>query len=109
LRRPRISVPRTCVTQSFEEYPTTLRRDFEMPTIESIQRFVQMGMGGANVPRMRLRWEVERKLLAEVRIRHALIAAVQKWNGILRTFGTDDSQNSALKWSHLSSEGASGG
>jgi len=41
----------------------------EMPTIESIKRFVQMGMGVAIVPRMCVRWEVEGKLLAEVRIR----------------------------------------
>jgi DNA-binding transcriptional LysR family regulator len=40
-----------------------------MPTIESIKRFVQMGMGVAIVPRMCVRWEVERKLLAEVRVR----------------------------------------
>jgi DNA-binding transcriptional LysR family regulator len=41
----------------------------EMPTIESIKRFVQMGMGVAIVPRMCVRWEVERGLLIEVRIK----------------------------------------
>ena len=41
----------------------------EIPTIESSKRFVQMGMGVAIVPRMCVRWEVERKLLAKVRIR----------------------------------------
>jgi DNA-binding transcriptional LysR family regulator len=60
---------RTRVIQLFERYRTALRRDIEMPTIESIKRFVQMGMGVAIVPRMCVRWEVERKLLAEVRIR----------------------------------------
>ncbi len=60
---------RTRVIQLFEKYRTPLRRDVEMPTIESIKRFVQMGMGVAIVPRMCVRWEVERKLLAEVRIR----------------------------------------
>ena len=40
-----------------------------MPTIESIKRFVQMGMGVAIVPRMCVRREVEQKLPAEVRIR----------------------------------------
>jgi DNA-binding transcriptional LysR family regulator len=39
------------------------------PTIESIKRFVEMGMGVAIVSRMCVRWEVERKQLAEVRIR----------------------------------------
>jgi DNA-binding transcriptional LysR family regulator len=53
----------------FEKYRKPLRRDIEMPTIESIKRFVQMGMRVAIVPRMCVRWEVERKLLAEVRIR----------------------------------------
>ena len=57
------------MTQFFVKYPTTLSRNFGMPTIESIKRFVQMGMGVAIVPRMCVRWEVERKLLAEVRIR----------------------------------------
>ena len=60
---------RARVIQLFEKYRTPLRRDIEMPTIESIKRFVQMGMGVAIVPRMCVRWEVERKLLAEVRIR----------------------------------------
>ena len=60
---------RSRVIQLFEKYRTPLRRDVEMPTIESIKRFVQMGMGVAIVPRMCVQWEVERKLLAEVRIR----------------------------------------
>jgi DNA-binding transcriptional LysR family regulator len=60
---------RSRVIQLFEKHRTTLRRDIEMPTIESIKRFVQMGMGVAIVPRMCVLWEVERKLLAEVRIR----------------------------------------
>ena len=60
---------RSRVIQLFEKHRTTLRRDIEMPTIESIKRFVQMGMGVAIVPRMCVQWEVERKLLAEVRIR----------------------------------------
>jgi DNA-binding transcriptional LysR family regulator len=60
---------RARVIQLFEKHRTPLRRDVEMPTIESIKRFVQMGMGVAIVPRMCVRWEVEKKLLAEVRIR----------------------------------------
>jgi DNA-binding transcriptional LysR family regulator len=60
---------RSRVIQLFERYRVPLQRDVEMPTIESIKRFVQMGMGVAIVPRMCVRWEVERKLLAEVRIR----------------------------------------
>ena len=60
---------RSRVIQLFEKHRVPLNRDVEMPTIESIKRFVQMGMGVAIVPRMCVRWEVERKLLAEVRIR----------------------------------------
>jgi DNA-binding transcriptional LysR family regulator len=41
----------------------------ELPTIESIKRFVQMDMGVAIVPRMCARWEVEQGLLVEVKIR----------------------------------------
>ncbi len=60
---------RSNVIRLFEKHKTPLRRDVEMPTIESIKRFVQMGMGVAIVPRMCVRWEVEQKLLAEVRIK----------------------------------------
>ncbi len=60
---------RSRVIQLFEKHRVPLHRDVEMPTIESIKRFVQMGMGVAIVPRMCVQWEVERKLLAEVHIR----------------------------------------
>ncbi len=57
------------VIQLFQKQRTPLNMTVEMPTIESIKRFVQMGMGVAIVPRMCVRWEIERKTLAEVRIR----------------------------------------
>ncbi|HVA93323.1 MAG TPA: LysR family transcriptional regulator, partial [Candidatus Dormibacteraeota bacterium] len=41
---------RARVIQLFEKHRTPLHRDIEMPTIESIKRFVQMGMGVAIVP-----------------------------------------------------------
>jgi DNA-binding transcriptional LysR family regulator len=41
----------------------------EMPTIESIKRFVQMGLGVAIVPRMCVRWEIERGWMREVKVR----------------------------------------
>ena len=41
----------------------------EMPTIESIKRFVQMGMGVAIVPRMCVYWEIERGWMKEVKVR----------------------------------------
>ena len=57
------------VIQLFEKHRIPLRMDVELPTIESIKRFVQMGLGVAIVPRMCVRWDVERGLLVEVRIR----------------------------------------
>ena len=47
----------------------TLRMGVELPTIESIKRFVEMGMGVAIVPRMCVQVEAERGQLVEVRIR----------------------------------------
>jgi DNA-binding transcriptional LysR family regulator len=41
----------------------------ELPTIESIKRFVQMDIGIAIVPRMCVRWEIEQGLLVEVKVR----------------------------------------
>jgi DNA-binding transcriptional LysR family regulator len=57
------------VIELFARHRTPLNMTVEMPTIESIKRFVQMGMGVAIVPRMCVRWEVERGLLTEVRIK----------------------------------------
>jgi DNA-binding transcriptional LysR family regulator len=50
-------------------FSTSSQRDVETPAIESIKRLVQTGVGVAIVPRVCVRWEVERKLLAEVRIK----------------------------------------
>jgi len=47
----------------------------EMPTIESIKRFVQMGMGVAIVPRMCAQWEIERGWMKEVRVRQLSLPA----------------------------------
>jgi DNA-binding transcriptional LysR family regulator len=57
------------VIQLFARHRVPLRMEVEMPTIESIKRFVERGMGVAIVPRMCVRREVERGQLAEVRIR----------------------------------------
>ncbi len=60
---------RSKVIQLFEKHRVPLNRQVELPTIESIKRFVEMGMGVAIVPRMCVRHEVEEGRLAEVRIR----------------------------------------
>ena len=57
------------VIELFARHHTPLNMPIEMPTIESIKRFVQMGMGVAIVPRMCVNWEVERGLLKELKLR----------------------------------------
>ncbi len=57
------------VIELFAKHHTPLNMPIEMPTIESIKRFVQMGMGVAIVPRMCVNWEVERGLLKELKLR----------------------------------------
>ncbi len=57
------------VIQLFQKHQVPLNMRVELPTIESIKRFVQMEMGVAIVPRMCVRWEVERGTLVEVKIR----------------------------------------
>ncbi|HEY2460967.1 MAG TPA: LysR family transcriptional regulator substrate-binding protein, partial [Candidatus Acidoferrum sp.] len=64
---------RSRVIQLFEKHRTPLRRDVEMPTIESIKRFVQMGMGVAIVPRMCVQWEIEHGWMKEVKVRQLSI------------------------------------
>src|ERR1700674_3987353 len=60
---------RNRVIQLFAEHHVPLQMNIELPTIESIKRFVQMDMGVAIVPRMCVRWEVEEGLLVEVKVR----------------------------------------
>ena len=57
------------VIELFARHHTPLNMQIELPTIESIKRFVQMGMGVAIVPRMCVRWEVERGDLVEVKVK----------------------------------------
>jgi DNA-binding transcriptional LysR family regulator len=57
------------VIELFAKHRTPLNMPIEMPTIESIKRFVQMGMGVAIVPRMCVTWEIEHGWLKEVKIR----------------------------------------
>jgi DNA-binding transcriptional LysR family regulator len=57
------------VIELFARHRTPLNMPIEMPTIESIKRFVQMGMGVAIVPRMCVKWEVEHGWLKEIKLR----------------------------------------
>jgi DNA-binding transcriptional LysR family regulator len=57
------------VIELFARNRTALNMPIEMPTIESIKRFVQMGMGVAIVPRMCVHWEIEHGWMKEVKVR----------------------------------------
>jgi DNA-binding transcriptional LysR family regulator len=57
------------VIQLFAKHHVPLRMNIDLPTIESIKRFVQMDIGVAIVPRMCVRWEIEQGLLVEVKVR----------------------------------------
>ena len=57
------------VIELFARNRTALNMPIEMPTIESIKRFVQMGMGVAIVPRMCVAWEIEHGWMKEVKVR----------------------------------------
>jgi len=51
------------VIRTFEKHRTPLNISMEMPTIESIKRLVEQGMGVALVPRLAAQIEIERKQL----------------------------------------------
>src|SRR6184192_4943790 len=57
------------VIELFARHRAALNMPIEMPTIESIKRFVQMGMGVAIVPRMCVHWEIEHGWMKEVKVR----------------------------------------
>ncbi len=57
------------VIELFGRNRATLNMPIEMPTIESIKRFVQMGMGVAIVPRMCVAWEIDHGWMKEVKVR----------------------------------------
>jgi DNA-binding transcriptional LysR family regulator len=57
------------VIELFSRHHTALNMPIEMPTIESIKRFVQMGMGVAIVPRMCVQWEIEHGWMKEVKVK----------------------------------------
>ncbi|HTV57343.1 MAG TPA: LysR substrate-binding domain-containing protein [Verrucomicrobiae bacterium] len=61
------------VIQLFARHHTPLRMEVELPTIESIKRFVQMKRGVAIVPNMCVESEVARGELKELRIRQMKI------------------------------------
>lgn len=61
------------VIQMFARHRVPLRMDIELPTIESIKRFVEMKRGVAIVPRMCVEEEIGRGDLKELRLRQMRI------------------------------------
>jgi DNA-binding transcriptional LysR family regulator len=62
------------VIQLFARHRVPLRMDIELPTIESIKRFVEMKKGVAIVPRMCVEQEIARGSLRELRLRQLRVA-----------------------------------
>jgi len=61
------------VIQMFARHKVPLRMDIELPTIESIKRFVEMKRGVAIVPRMCVQQEIGRGDLKVLRLRQMRI------------------------------------
>jgi len=61
------------VVQMFARHRVPLRMDIELPTIESIKRFVGLKVGVAIVPRMCVEGEIARGELKELRLRQMRI------------------------------------
>jgi DNA-binding transcriptional LysR family regulator len=57
------------VIELFARHHTALNMPIELPTIESIKRFVQMGMGVAIVPRMCVQWEIAHGWIKEIQVK----------------------------------------
>ena len=57
------------VIELFARHQIELHMPIELPSIERIKRFVQMGMGVAIVPRMCVAWELEHGWMKEVKVR----------------------------------------
>ena len=57
------------VIKTFEKYRTPLNISMEMPTLESIKRLVEEGLGVALIPRLAAQIEIERKQLSGLAVR----------------------------------------
>jgi DNA-binding transcriptional LysR family regulator len=64
-----VSPYREAVLREFRRHKVPLNMDVEMPTLETIRRFVQSNEGVAFLPRMCVQRDVERGLLREVTVK----------------------------------------
>jgi DNA-binding transcriptional LysR family regulator len=67
------SPQRQKVIQTFRKYKTPLQMGVELPSLDAIKRFVEMGNGVALVPGLTLRTELERGSLVRVRVKELQI------------------------------------
>ncbi|OFW35274.1 MAG: LysR family transcriptional regulator [Acidobacteria bacterium RIFCSPLOWO2_12_FULL_60_22] len=65
---------RQIVLEAFQKYQAPLKMDIEMPTVETIKKMVQDGMGVAFVPRMCVQSELAAGQLVEVPVRELQVA-----------------------------------
>jgi DNA-binding transcriptional LysR family regulator len=68
-----LSPQRQKVIQTFRKYKTPLQMGVELPSLDAIKRFVEMGNGVALVPGLTLRTELERGSLVRVRVKELQI------------------------------------
>ena len=68
-----LSPQRQKVIQAFRKYNTPLQMGVELPSLDAIKRFVEMGNGVALVPGLTLRTELERGSLVRVRVKELQI------------------------------------
>lgn len=64
-----VSPYREVVVREFRRHKVPLNMDVEMPTLESIRKLVQSNEGVAFLPRMCVRYEVERHAICEVKVK----------------------------------------
>ena len=64
-----LSPYRDVVLREFQSHKVPLRMEVEMPTIETIRKLVQNGVGVAFLPRMCVEQEIEQGLLCEVKVK----------------------------------------
>jgi len=64
-----VSPYRETVVREFRRHRVPLNMDVEMPTLEAIRKLVQSNEGVAFLPRMVVKHELDRKQLAEVKVR----------------------------------------
>jgi len=67
------SPQRQKVIQTFRKYKTPLQMGVELPSLDAIKRFVEMGNGVALVPGLTLRTEFERGSLVRVKVKELQI------------------------------------